>query len=113
MLSGKKLSGISFILPRIGLYFRPVFDMLVQKLSFSISKSYEADDFISIKGLMEQGFGASLLPRRTVSKDDASYRIIELKEPYAFNIYFVTPKYLEDRYEYDRVLKEAKKLLGL
>ncbi len=110
MIKNTEMRGIPFILPRPGLYFRPYCESILQKLSFSISRSYEAEDFLTMKRLMEQGFGAALLPGHMArAAEDCS--IYHLGGEFSFSLYFAVPKYHEDELEFEYIYKKAKELL--
>lgn len=102
---------IPFILPQAGLYFRFLYDNIIQKLSFSISKTYETEDFLTMKRLMEQGFGIALLPSHMVQVGD-SYTIYPIPDDTSFGIYFAVPRYHEESPEFYYTLKKAKEILN-
>lgn len=111
MAKGGESRGIPFILPRSGLYFRPYCDNILQKLSFSISRTYEAEDFPTIKRLMEQGFGAALLPGH-MAREAADCTVFHLGEEFPFGLYFAVPKYHEDELEFEYIFKKAREILS-
>ena len=102
---------IPFILPRTGLYFRFLYDNIMQKLSITISKSYEAEDFLTMKRLMEQGFGAALLPGR-MAREAKGCTVYPAPDDASFGFYFAVPRYHEEEPEFDYALKKAREILS-
>ncbi len=102
---------IPFIFPQSGLYFRIFYDNILEKLSFSISKSYEAENFLTIKHLMEQGFGAALLPGRMV-RMAKGYAVRSISADTSFSVYFSIPQYHDETAEFDYILKKAKEIFS-
>lgn len=100
---------IPFILPQEGLYFRLLCESILQKLSLSISKTYDVEDFLTMKRLMEQGFGAALLPSR-MAGEAKSCHTYSVPEEFSYGFYFAVPKYHEDEMEFDYILKKAKEI---
>ncbi len=111
MLQNPGLCGIPFIFPRPEHYFRFLSETIIQKLSFSISKSYEAEDLLSVKQLMEQGFGAALLPGR-MAREAANCSVFSTPDEFSFGAYFAVPRYHEDDLEFDYILRAAKALFS-
>lgn len=109
MRQSPDICGIPFILPRPELYFRSLSEAIIQKLSFTISKSYEAEDLLSVKQLMEQGFGVALLPGR-MAREAKNCSLFPVPDEYSFGVYFTIPRYHEDDLEFDYILKAAKTL---
>lgn len=103
--------GLPFILPRAELYFRLPLENIIQKLSFSISRSYETEDFLTMKRLMEQGFGAALLPER-MARNTSGCTVHPIHEKFSFELYFAVPKYQEETPEFHYILKRAKSLFS-
>ena len=100
---------IPFILPQEGLYFRLLCESILQKLSLSISKTYDVEDFLTMKRLMEQGFGAALLPSR-MAREAKNCHTCSVPEEFSYGFYFAVPKYHEDELEFDYILKKAKEI---
>ena len=102
---------IPFILPRTGLYFRFLYDNIMQKLSITISKGYEAEDFLTMKRLIEQGFGAALLPGR-MAREARGCTVYPAPDDASFGFYFAIPRYHEEEPEFDYALKKAMEILS-